>query len=194
MIPITKSILIKKISNLKSQNLVIIIISLLFVISGCQMDSENTLPTPNIILIVADDLGIHQLGCYGSEFYETPNIDRLAKNGMKFTNAYAAATVCSPTRASILTGKYPARLHLTDYIPGKTKPGKKLKVPEWRKYLSEHNFNWINASELKGWNSKIAIDYNIYATPTLLLLDENRQIMSKPLSMTKIKEEFINRK
>jgi len=136
MIPITKSILIKKFSNLKSQILVIII-SLLFVISGCQMDSENTLPTPNIILIVADDLGIHQLGCYGSEFYETPNIDRLAKNGMKFTNAYAAATVCSPTRASILTGKYPARLHLTDYIPGKTKPEKKLKVPEWRKYLSE---------------------------------------------------------
>ena len=69
---------------------------------------------PNIIFILADDLGRHQIGAYGSTFYETPHVDRLAKNGMKFSNAYAASPVCSPTRASIMTGKYPARLHLTD--------------------------------------------------------------------------------
>jgi len=136
MIPLSKAILIKKFSKLKTL-IVIFIISMQFVIPGCQTDNDDEIKTPNIVFIVADDLGIHQLGCYGSKYYETPNIDRLAKNGMIFTNAYAAATVCSPTRASILTGKYPARLHLTDYIPGKTKPGKKLRVPEWTKYLSE---------------------------------------------------------
>ena len=138
MIPLNKGVAIKKDFKVKTQVFAIIfILSLQFVISGCQINNNDKKQTPNIVFIVADDLGIHQLGCYGSKFYETPNIDRLAKNGMKFTNAYAAATVCSPTRASMLTGKYPARLHLTDYIPGKTKRGEKLKVPEWTKYLSE---------------------------------------------------------
>jgi arylsulfatase A-like enzyme len=63
-------------------------------------------------------MGWKDLGCFGSTFYETPNIDRLAAQGMRFTNAYAACPVCSPTRASIMTGKYPARLRLTNYIPG----------------------------------------------------------------------------
>ncbi len=138
MIPSNKAILIKKFSKVKSQTLIVIlIISMQFIVHGCQTDNDDEIKTPNIVFIVADDLGIHQLGCYGSKFYETPNIDRLAKNGMRFTNAYAAATVCSPTRASMLTGKYPARLHLTDYIPGSAKPGKKLKVPDWTKYLPE---------------------------------------------------------
>lgn len=73
---------------------------------------------PNFVFILTDDLGWRDLSCYGSTFYETPNLDRLASQGMHFTNAYAACQVCSPTRASIVTGKYPARLHLTDYIPG----------------------------------------------------------------------------
>ncbi|MCX6946251.1 MAG: sulfatase-like hydrolase/transferase, partial [Verrucomicrobia bacterium] len=64
---------------------------------------------------MADDLGWRDLGCYGSEFYETPHIDRLAQEGMRFMDAYASACVCSPTRASLLTGKSPARLHLTDW-------------------------------------------------------------------------------
>ena len=91
---------------------------------------------PNIVFILSDDHGWTQLGCYGSNYYETPNIDRLAKQGMRFTNAYAACPVCSPTRASILTGKYPARLNLTDFIKGgKTPVGAKLKHPSWQKYL-----------------------------------------------------------
>ncbi len=90
---------------------------------------------PNILFILADDLGWSQLGCYGSRFYETPNIDRLATDGMRFTDAYAACPVCSPTRASIMTGKYPARLHLTDFIAGGRFPSEKLKQPEWQKYL-----------------------------------------------------------
>ncbi|MHA1371065.1 MAG: sulfatase, partial [Promethearchaeota archaeon] len=74
--------------------------------------------TPNFIFILIDDLGWRDLSCYGSEFYETPNLNRLAREGMSFTDAYAACPVCSPTRASILTGKYPARLGLTNYIGG----------------------------------------------------------------------------
>lgn len=74
--------------------------------------------SPNVVFILADDLGWKDLGCTGSSFYETPNLDRLAKQGVRYTQAYSACTVCSPTRAAIMTGRYPARLHLTDYIPG----------------------------------------------------------------------------
>lgn len=89
----------------------------------------------NFLFILADDFGWSQLGCYGSQYYETPNIDRLARQGMKFTDAYAACPVCSPTRASIMTGKYPARLHLTDFIAGGSFPYEKYKQPEWQKFL-----------------------------------------------------------
>ncbi len=73
---------------------------------------------PNVIFFLVDDLGWTDLGCYGSTYHETPNIDQLAKEGIRFTNAYASCPVCSPTRASILTGKHPARLNITDWIPG----------------------------------------------------------------------------
>ncbi len=91
---------------------------------------------PNIVFILIDDLGWADVGCFGSKYYQTPNIDRLAAQGMRFTDAYAACAVCSPTRASIMTGKYPARLHLTDWIPGEgDAPTHALRVPEWRKFL-----------------------------------------------------------
>lgn len=73
---------------------------------------------PNIILIVIDDLGWRDLGCYGSSFYETPHIDELARDGMLFSDAYASAPVCSPSRASVLSGKYPARVGVTQWIGG----------------------------------------------------------------------------
>lgn len=73
----------------------------------------------NIIFILADDLGVHDLACYGSSFYETPNLDRLARQGARFTQAYAACPVCSPTRAAFMTGKYPARTGVTDFIGGR---------------------------------------------------------------------------
>jgi len=90
---------------------------------------------PNIVLLLADDLGWTGVGCYGSDLHETPHIDRLAAQGMRFTYAYAACTVCSPTRASIMTGQYPARLHLTDFIAGQHRPFEKLTIPAWTKYL-----------------------------------------------------------
>ena len=84
---------------------------------------------PNIVFILADDLGWADLGCYGNKFNETPRIDFLAKQGMRFTNFYAAAPVCSPTRASILAGQYPARFGLTAHIPGHWRPFEKLVEP-----------------------------------------------------------------
>jgi len=71
---------------------------------------------PNIIFILADDLGWAELGCYGNKFNETPNLDKLAREGMRFTEAYAAAPVCSPYRAALMTGQYPARVGITDYL------------------------------------------------------------------------------
>ena len=71
---------------------------------------------PNIVMFVADDFGYSDLGSFGSTFYETPHLDRLAASGMRFTSAYSACPVCSPTRASIMTGRYPQRCGITDYI------------------------------------------------------------------------------
>ena len=77
---------------------------------------------PNIVFILADDLGWADLPCYGNTFNEAPNLDRLSKAGMRFTNAYAACPVCSPTRASIQSGQYPARVGVIDFIPGHWRP------------------------------------------------------------------------
>ena len=78
--------------------------------------AADTTRRPNIVFLIADDLGQRDLGVYGSTFYETPHLDRLAAEGARFTDAYAACPVCSPTRASLLTGKYPQRTGVTDYI------------------------------------------------------------------------------
>ncbi len=80
----------------------------------------------NVVFILIDDLGWADLGCYGSTFHETPHIDKLAAQGMLFTDAYAAAPVCSPTRASIMSGKYPARIDTTEWFGG-PQPGKRYK-------------------------------------------------------------------
>jgi arylsulfatase A-like enzyme len=81
--------------------------------------AADTPRKPNVVIILADDLGWADLGCYGSKFHRTPNIDRMAKEGVRFTNFYAACPVCSPTRAALMTGKHPARLGITDWLPGR---------------------------------------------------------------------------
>lgn len=86
-------------------------------VSGCQGEkAKEQGQSPNFLFILADDLGYKDLGCYGSSFHETPNLDELAEEGVKFTNAYAACPVSSPTRSSIMTGKYPARTNDTDWF------------------------------------------------------------------------------
>jgi arylsulfatase A-like enzyme len=90
----------------------------------------NTVVHPNIVFILADDMGINDLGSYGRVDHYTPNLDRLAAEGKRFTNAYAPAPICSPTRAAILTGQAPARLQITNFLPGRADwPGHKLLQP-----------------------------------------------------------------
>jgi len=116
---------------------------------------------PNVVLINVDDLGWTDVACFGSRYYETPNIDRLASLGVKFTSAYAGAAVCSPTRASLMTGRYPARIGITDWIhsgfqlkdfgetlpPDKAFPGGYYAVPG-KKLLCPRNPWWMELEEV----------------------------------------------
>src|SRR2546425_2234891 len=103
-------------------------------------------PRPNIVFILADDLGPNDLACYGRREHHTPNLDRLAAEGSRFTCAYVAQPICSPSRAAILTGKAPARLHLTTYLPGRPDcvtqkllhPEIELQVPLTEKMISRY--------------------------------------------------------
>ena len=88
---------------------------------------------PNIVFILADDLGWAELGCYGNTFNETPNLDRLAQDGLRFTDAYAAAPVCSPYRAALMTGQWPARVGITDYL----RPDSAVHLPTGLRTLPE---------------------------------------------------------
>ena len=106
----------------------------------------------NVVLILADDLGAHDLGVTGSRFHETPNLDRLAREGMRFTQAYSACTVCSPSRAALMTGKYPARLKITDWIAGHDAPKAKLKPPvDWVKQLPLAETTLAERAQLAGY-------------------------------------------
>ncbi|HEC42068.1 MAG TPA: DUF4976 domain-containing protein [Bacteroides sp.] len=80
--------------------------------------SCSTSSRPNVVFILVDDLGWKDLACYGSDFYDTPEIDKLASQSVRFTDAYSASPVCSPTRAALMTGKHPVRINITDWIPG----------------------------------------------------------------------------
>jgi arylsulfatase A len=102
-------------------------------LGGAAVASAQNARPLNFVFILIDDMGWADLGCCGGKSYDTPNIDRLASQGMRYANAYAACPVCSPTRVSILTGNYPARLHLTDWIPGRKQwPTAKPLVPKFR--------------------------------------------------------------
>ena len=95
-------------------------------LSIMSFNCAKAIKKPNVLFILADDLGYTDLSCMGSKYYETPNIDKIAKQGMVFTNGYAACQVCSPSRASILTGKFPARIGITNFIGARS-------GEDWRK-------------------------------------------------------------
>jgi arylsulfatase A-like enzyme len=94
------------------------VLMLILSVLGCGQKKKK----PNFVFFLVDDMGWMDIGANGSTFYETPNIDRLASEGVRFTQAYTASPVCSPTRASVLTGKHPARISLTQYIGGPAGP------------------------------------------------------------------------
>ncbi len=120
----------------------------IFIVSSCKKEPKP----PNIVFILADDMGQTQLACYGGP-YETPHIDQLAKEGMRFTNAYSSAAVCSPTRAALMTGKYPARLHLTDFIKGDDFPDSLLQQPDWQKFLPLKETTLAEALKQQGYKT-----------------------------------------
>lgn len=101
-----------------------------------QIYALDTPKKPNIIFILADDLGYMDLACYGNPYNETPHLNALAQNGVRFTQAYAASTVCSPSRAAIMTGLHPARLKLTNFLVGnRTEEDSPLLPAKWKTYL-----------------------------------------------------------
>jgi arylsulfatase A-like enzyme len=118
------------------------------------LTNHSAAEQPNIILFLIDDLGWKDLGCQGSTYYRTPHIDRLANQGARFTNAYAACAVCSPTRAAILTGKYPARLLLTDWLPsGRWDPKSKLREARFLRGLPGEELTLAEALRSAGYRT-----------------------------------------
>src|SRR4051812_9110180 len=93
-----------------------VLLAFAFTTGSTHAADEKPARRPNIVFIVADDLGCFDLGCYGRKEHHTPNLDKLASQGLLFSRAYASQSVCSPTRAALMTGKHPARLHLTTFL------------------------------------------------------------------------------
>jgi len=111
---------------------------------------------PNIVFIMTDDLGISDLGIYGSDYHLTPRLDRLAMEGMRFTQAYAAASVCSPTRASVLTGRYPHRVQMTDSLPWDRLPvNPRLIPPNHLKELPASQATYAQALRAAGYRTAL---------------------------------------
>lgn len=132
------------------------------ILLGCKENGNQKSPQQdmmdntkkNVVFILVDDLGWKDLGCYGSTFHETPNIDRLAAQSNLFTNAYTPNPVCSPTRASIMTGKYPSRIGITDWIPGDD--------PKDRKYLGVEDMNQLPLEEVTIAETLKKADYKTF--------------------------------
>lgn len=107
---------------------------------------------PNVVFILIDDMGWADGECFGSSYYQTPNLNRLASEAVRFTQAYASCAVCSPTRAAIMTGKAPARLHLTDWIPGEGTPKQsRFRVPDWQQHLPLEETTLPEALKSRGY-------------------------------------------
>ena len=163
---------------------------------------------PNIVFILADDLGWAELGCYGNSFNETPHLDKLAKRGLRFTNAYAAAPVCSPYRAALLTGQHPARVGILDYLRPNSSNAlpvdqvtlpKMLKgngyatgmVGKWHltgyKYQGaqfeirpqDHGFDWNIGSEVKGVGNGANFWPYVFRTQPISWIDLPKNRMGK---------------
>jgi len=127
-------------------------------------------PKPNVIFILLDDYGYTDLGCYGSKFYETPNIDRLARQGICFTDAYAACPVSSPTRAAIMTGRYPVNTGITDWIPGRQatnngRPEDKLKALPFKLELDLKEITIAELLKKNGYTTMISGKWHLGGSP-----------------------------
>ena len=119
------------------KNILITLGTLILIISNQFLYSQENSRKQNVVVLLVDDLGSGEVGSYGSKFHETPNIDALSENGVRFTQAYSGSTLCSPSRAAFLTGRSPARLNLTDWIPGQKQINRRTLTPEWKTYIDK---------------------------------------------------------
>ena len=134
---------------------------------GCAENTTGKRDKLNVVFFLVDDLGWSDVGCYGSNFYETIHIDRFAEEGVRFTNAYAACHVCSPSRASIMTGKYPATLHLTDWLPGRRDaPFQKLLNADINLHLPYEEITIAEALREHGYNTAIIGKWHLGMDPS----------------------------
>ncbi len=125
---------------------------------------------PNIVFVLLDDFGYSDLGCYGSRFYESPNIDRLVREGVRFTDAYAACPVSSPTRAAIMTGRYPVNTGITDWIPGRQAskngiPEDKFVALPFRQQLETDEVTIAEILKNNGYSTMISGKWHLGGTP-----------------------------
>ncbi|HNR41264.1 MAG TPA: sulfatase [Bacteroidales bacterium] len=137
---------------------------------SCQNSGKQETSKPNILMILLDDYGYSDVGCYGSKFYETPNIDRLASQGIMFTDAYASCPVSSPTRGSILTGKYPVNTGITEWIPGRQAtdygaPYDKLLPLPFKLFLDPEEVTVAEMLKTKGYTTMISGKWHLGEDP-----------------------------
>jgi arylsulfatase A-like enzyme len=120
---------------------------------------------PNVLFILVDDLGWRDLGCYGHPIHETPNIDKLASDGMRFTDGYAACPVCSPTRASIMAGKYPSRTGITNWLPGDFYTNTPLLCEETAQFMKLEEFTLAEALKAAGYQTAFVGKWHLGKEP-----------------------------
>jgi arylsulfatase A len=137
--------------------------------AGAALRAAAPAPPPmNVVFVLMDDLGGRDTGPFGNRFIDTPNLDRFASESVRFTNAYAACPVCSPTRASIMTGQYPARLHLTDWIPGRKRfPTAPLLIPAFEQKLPANATTLAEALRTRGYRSAAVGKWHLGGTGSL---------------------------
>jgi arylsulfatase A len=128
---------------------------------------------PNFVFFLVDDMGFGDIGAYGSDYHLTPNVDKLAADGMKFTNGYAACTVCSPSRAAIITGCYPGRLHLTDWITGHGRRNPKVNIPKWKMYIDHERVTLAEALKAGGYATMFAGKWHLMPIRDKAIFDKH---------------------
>lgn len=143
-----------------------VLLAILAALPASQLPAAEQTRPMNFVFFLVDDLGWADVGCFGSTFYETPNIDALRASGMKFTQGYAACPVCSPTRASIMTGRHPVRVDITDWIPGQKvgrNQGAKFQHIEDRDNLALEEVTLAEALKAQGYQTFFAGKWHLGA-------------------------------
>jgi arylsulfatase A-like enzyme len=140
-------------SPLRTAPCVRVAVCAVLVFAGCASIDDEPRRRPNVVVILVDDMGWRDVGPYGQRFAETPRIDALARQGTTFDAAYAACPVCSPTRAALLTGKYPPRVNITDWIPGNADRDKPLVPPQDRDDLAPEETTLAEALRAQGYST-----------------------------------------